>query len=198
MIFENLNIFLTFLLVEKYYSSTFRDRDSRTRDRESKPRDKRSRSRDRRSRSKHRKSRSRDRRSRSRDRRSRSRDKKSRSRDRRSRSKDRKSRHRSRSRDKSRDRRDRSRWILQLWQPTIYLIFSGPERRRRRRKGTGRDPETGTIKNTRRTGRTEIMNCHLQSIASHYTMLIAGASLNHGLGQGKVNTKAKMTTTARS
>jgi len=153
-----------------------RDRDSRTRDRESKPRDKRSRSRDRRSRSKHRKSRSRDRRSRSRDRRSRSRDRKSRSRDRRSRSKDRKSRHRSRSRDKSRDRRDRSRWIPQLWQPSIDLIFSGPERRRRRRKGTDRDPETGIIKNIRRTG----------------------ASQNRGPGQGKVNTKAKMTTTARS
>ena len=164
MIFENSNIFLTFLLVEKYYSSIFRDRDSRTRDRESKPRDKRSRSRDRRSRSKHRKSRSRDRRSRSRDRRSRSRDRKSRSRDRRSRSKDRKSRHRSRSRDKSRDRRDRSRWIPQLWQPSIDLIFLGPERRRRRRKGTDRDPETGIIKNIRRTGRTEIRNCYLQSI----------------------------------
>ena len=158
MIFENLNIFLTFLPVEKYYSSTFRDRDSRTRDRESKPRDKRSRSRDRRSRSKHRKSRSRDRRSRSRDRRSRSRDRKSRSKDRRSRSKDRKSRHRSRSRDKSRDRRDRSRWNPQLQQPTIDLIFSGPEKRRRRRKGTDRDPETGIIKNIRRTGRTEIRN----------------------------------------
>merc|ERR1712062_497647 len=52
----------------------------------------------------------------------------------------------------------------------------GPERRRRRRKGTDRDPETDIIKNTRRTG----------------------ASQNHGLGQGKVNTKAKMTTTARS
>ena len=159
-----LNISFALLLVEKYYSSTFRDRDSRTRDRESKPRDKRSRSRDRRSRSKHRKSRSRDRRSRSRDRRSRSRDRKSRSKDRRSRSKDRKSRHRSRSRDKSRDRRDRSRWIHQLWQPSIDLIFSGPEKRRRRRKGTDRDPETGIIKNIRRTGRTEIRNCYLLSI----------------------------------
>ena len=196
MIFENLNIFLTFLLVEKYYSSISRDRDSRTRDRESKPRDKRSRSRDRRSRSKHRKSRSRDRRSRSRDRRSRSRDRKSRSRDRRSRSKDRKSRHRSRSRDKSRDRRDRSRWIPQLQQPSIDLIFSGPERRRRRRKGTDRDPETGIIKNIRRTGRTEKRNCYPQS--THCAMLIAGASQNRGPGQGKVNTKAKMTTTARS
>merc|ERR1712014_373864 len=52
----------------------------------------------------------------------------------------------------------------------------GPERRRRRRKGTDRDPETGIIKNIRRTG----------------------ASQNRGPGQGKVNTKAKMTTTARS
>merc|ERR1712203_41768 len=52
----------------------------------------------------------------------------------------------------------------------------GPERRRRRRKGTDRDQETGIIKNTRRTG----------------------ASQNRGLDQGKVNTKAKMTTTARS
>merc|ERR1712004_721213 len=49
-------------------------------------------------------------------------------------------------------------------------------RRRRRRKGTDRDPETDIIKNTRRTG----------------------ASQNHGLGQGKVNIKARMTTTARS
>merc|ERR1712018_127810 len=52
----------------------------------------------------------------------------------------------------------------------------GPERRRRRRKGTDRDPETGNIKNIGRTG----------------------ASQNRGPGQGKVNTKAKMTTTARS
>merc|ERR1712018_898592 len=52
----------------------------------------------------------------------------------------------------------------------------GPERRRRRRKGTDRDPETGIIKNIRRTG----------------------ASQNRGPGQGKVNTKVKMTTTARS
>merc|ERR1712012_1151182 len=52
----------------------------------------------------------------------------------------------------------------------------GPERRRRRRKGTDRDPETGIIKNIRRTG----------------------ASQNRGPGQEKVNTKAKMTTTARS
>ena len=116
--------------------------------------------------------------------------------DRRSRSKDRKSRHRSRSRDKSRDRRDRSRWIPQLWQPSIDLIFLGPERRRRRRKGTDRDPETGIIKNIRRTGRTEKRNCYLQS--THCAMLIAGASQNRGPGQEKVNTKAKMTTTARS
>merc|ERR1712013_764541 len=56
------------------------------------------------------------------------------------------------------------------------IADQGPERRRRRRKGTDRDPETGIIKNIRKTG----------------------ASQNRGPGQGKVNTKVKMTTTARS